>query len=186
LSRPNANPLQRFRRAEDSLQHPRFQYSCEGGGTRQRPSSRRQAPPDVHRDPESHECDEDLDDGHSDRLWVVGVGDRQNNLVGALVATAMTTRPCRALCIDISNKMSIHSDMATASPRVLSRTRERRVPRTYRLPLSKIEAARRALGAATATETIERALELVVFQRALIRGTRAMLGIEIVSSDADR
>ena len=41
------------------------------------------------------------------------------------------------------------------------------------------------LGAATATETIERALDLVVFQRELIDGTRAMLGIEITSSDAE-
>ena len=64
--------------------------------------------------------------------------------------------------------------------------REQRVSRTYRLPLSKLSAAKRALGAATATEAIERALDLVVFQRELIDGTRAMLGIEIVSPDADR
>ena len=37
------------------------------------------------------------------------------------------------------------------------------------------------LGAATATETIERALDLVVFQHELVRGTRAMLGVEIVA-----
>jgi hypothetical protein len=67
-----------------------------------------------------------------------------------------------------------------------SASRERRVSRTYRLPLSKLSAAKRALGAATATETIERALELVVFQRELIDGTRAMLGIEIASPDAER
>ena len=60
-----------------------------------------------------------------------------------------------------------------------------RVPRTYRLPLAKIQAAQRALGASTATETIERALDLVVFQRNLIRGTRAMLGVAIVPPDAD-
>ena len=63
--------------------------------------------------------------------------------------------------------------------------REKRVSRTYRLPLSKVQAAKRALGAATATETIERALDLVVFQRELIDGTRAMLGIEIMSPDAE-
>jgi hypothetical protein len=62
---------------------------------------------------------------------------------------------------------------------------EARVSRTYRLPLSKLRAAQRALGAATATETIERALDLAVFQRALIDGTRAMLGVEITSPDAD-
>jgi hypothetical protein len=63
--------------------------------------------------------------------------------------------------------------------------REARVSRTYRLPLSKLRAAQRALGAATATEAIERALELAVFQRELVDGTRAMLGIELASSDVE-
>jgi hypothetical protein len=66
-----------------------------------------------------------------------------------------------------------------------SSQREQRVSRTYRLPLSKLSAAKRALGAATATETIERALDLVVFQRELIDGTRAMLGVEITPPDAE-
>jgi hypothetical protein len=73
--------------------------------------------------------------------------------------------------------------MSTATRRKRSVRREERVSRTYRLPLSKVKAAKRALGAATATETIERALDLVVLQRDLIAGTRAMLGIEITSSD---
>lgn len=64
--------------------------------------------------------------------------------------------------------------------------REKRVSRTYRLPLSKVGAAKRALGAATATETIERALDLVVFQRELIDGTRAMFGVAITPPDAKR
>ena len=64
--------------------------------------------------------------------------------------------------------------------------REQRVSRTYRLPLSKLVAAKRALGAATATETIERALELVVFQRKLIDGTRSMQGVQITSPDVER
>jgi hypothetical protein len=76
--------------------------------------------------------------------------------------------------------------MSTASNRKRATSRERRVSRTYRLPLSKLSAAQRALGAATATETIERALDLVVFQRQLIDGTRAMLGIQIASPDAER
>ena len=58
--------------------------------------------------------------------------------------------------------------------------------RTYRLPLSKLRAAKRALGAATATEAIERALDLAVFQRELVDGTRAMLGIDVASPDPDR
>jgi hypothetical protein len=63
--------------------------------------------------------------------------------------------------------------------------REERVSRTYRLPLSKLKAAQRALGAATATEAIERALDLAVFQRELVDGTRAMLGVEIASPDLE-
>jgi hypothetical protein len=76
--------------------------------------------------------------------------------------------------------------MATVRGPKRTATREQRVSRTYRLPLSKLSAAKRALGAATATETIERALDLVVFQRELIEGTRAMQGIEIASPDAER
>ena len=78
---------------------------------------------------------------------------------------------------------SIRSAMSTDTRRKRSVRREERVSRTYRLPLSKVKAAKRALGAATATETIARALDLVVLQRDLIDGTRAMLGIEITSSD---
>ena len=63
--------------------------------------------------------------------------------------------------------------------------REERVSRTYRLPLSKLKAAQRALGAATATEAIERALDLAVFQRELVDGTQAMLGVEIASPDLE-
>jgi len=59
------------------------------------------------------------------------------------------------------------------------------VSRTYRLPLSKLRAAKRALGAATATETIERALDMVVFQRQLMDGTRAMLGVTIAAPDVE-
>jgi hypothetical protein len=63
--------------------------------------------------------------------------------------------------------------------------REARVSRTYRLPLSKLKAAQRALGAATTTEAIERALDLAVFQRELVDGTRAMLGVDITSPDLE-
>jgi len=53
------------------------------------------------------------------------------------------------------------------------------VPRTYRLAPEKVAAAQRALGSATATEAIETALELVLFRRELIAGTRAMLGVTL-------
>lgn len=74
--------------------------------------------------------------------------------------------------------------MAITARRKRASRREQRVSRTYRLPLSKLSAAKRALGAATTTETIERALDLVVFQRELIDGTLAMLGVEITPPDA--
>jgi hypothetical protein len=73
--------------------------------------------------------------------------------------------------------------MSTSTERKRAMRREERVSRTYRLPLSKLKAAQRALGAATATEAIERALDLAVFQRELVDGTRAMLGVEITSPD---
>jgi hypothetical protein len=73
--------------------------------------------------------------------------------------------------------------MAKRTGRKLAVGQEARVSRTYRLPLSKLRAAQRALGAATATEAIERALDLAVFQRQLVDGTRAMLGIQITSPD---
>ena len=76
--------------------------------------------------------------------------------------------------------------MSTAASRKRAPRREERVSRTYRLRLSKLRAAKRALGAATATETIERALDLAVFQCELLDGTRAMLGIEITPPDAER
>ena len=53
---------------------------------------------------------------------------------------------------------------------------------TYRLPLSKLKAAQRALGAATATEGIERALDLTVFStRARGRNTRDARCRDLVS-----
>jgi hypothetical protein len=76
--------------------------------------------------------------------------------------------------------------MATTTGRKRSPRREERVSRTYRLPLSKLRAAKRALGAATATEAIERALDLAVFQRALVDGTREMLGVDITPPDPER
>ncbi len=60
-----------------------------------------------------------------------------------------------------------------------SRAAGRKVPRTYRLAPEKVAAAQRALGSATATEAIETALDLVLFRRELIAGTRAMLGVTL-------
>jgi len=62
-------------------------------------------------------------------------------------------------------------------------SRNRKVPRTYRLAPGKVAAAQRVLGAATATEAIETALDLVLFRRELVQGTRAMLGVRITAPD---
>lgn len=75
--------------------------------------------------------------------------------------------------------------MPNAAPVKRAPRREQRVSRTYRLRLSKLQAAKRALGAATATEAIEMALDLAVFQRELVEGTRAMFGIKITSPDPE-
>jgi hypothetical protein len=76
--------------------------------------------------------------------------------------------------------------MPSSRERKQSARREARVSPTYRLPLSTLKAAPRALGAATATEAIERALDLAVFQRELVDGRRAMLGVESSSPDLER
>jgi len=61
---------------------------------------------------------------------------------------------------------------------------DRKVPKTYRLNPSKVAAAQRILGTQTATETIEAALDMVVFREELIAGARAMLGVELSAPDA--
>ncbi len=47
----------------------------------------------------------------------------------------------------------------------------------------KLAAAQRILATTTATETIEMALDMVVFRRELVNGTRAMLGVRLVLPD---
>jgi hypothetical protein len=75
----------------------------------------------------------------------------------------------------------IHLEFSLTAAR--RRVRDRKVPRTYRLSPAKVAAAQRILGTPTATETIEAALDLVVFRDELVAGTRAMLGVEIDSLD---
>jgi hypothetical protein len=48
---------------------------------------------------------------------------------------------------------------------------------------AKVAAAQRILGTPTATETIEAALDLVVFRDELVAGTRALLGTDIAPAD---
>ncbi len=65
-----------------------------------------------------------------------------------------------------------------------ARAAERKVPKTYRLNPNKVAAAQRILGTPTATETIEAALDMVVFRQELVDGTRAMRGVELTSPNA--
>lgn len=82
------------------------------------------------------------------------------------------------------------TSLMTKKPRKKSgspaRVSEAKVAKTYRLSPGKIAAARSILGAPTATATIEEALDLVVFRRELIDGTRAMSGLEIDDAFPDR
>lgn len=69
--------------------------------------------------------------------------------------------------------------MSTTTSRRARRSTLRSTSRTrknYRLPQSTLDAARRVLGTATETETIERALELVVFGEQLASGTARARG----------
>ena len=71
---------------------------------------------------------------------------------------------------------------------VTARTRRpspRKVAHTFRLVPEKITAAQRILGTASATETIETALDMIVFRQKLIAGTAAMRGVDILSSEEE-
>lgn len=69
----------------------------------------------------------------------------------------------------------------TGAPSNARKRRSAKTPKTYRLDERTIAAAQEILGAATATEAIETALDMVVFRQELIDGTRAMLGTELRS-----
>lgn len=58
-----------------------------------------------------------------------------------------------------------------------------KVSKTYRLAPARIAAAQKILGTSTATETLEMALDLLVFRRELLDGTRALFGLAITSPD---
>ena len=59
-----------------------------------------------------------------------------------------------------------------------------KVSKTYRLSPGKLATAQRILGAATATEAIETALDMVVFRQELVDGTAAMAGTDITPPEA--
>ncbi len=55
-------------------------------------------------------------------------------------------------------------------------TRERKVRKNLRLTQQKVDRARRILGTATETETIEQALDLVAFREDVLAGVRRLAG----------
>mgnify|MGYP003576445775 CR=1 FL=1 len=63
--------------------------------------------------------------------------------------------------------------------KAVKRVAETKVAMTYRLSPKKIATAQKALGAPTATATIEQALDMVIFRRELIDGTGAIAGLDI-------
>ena len=71
----------------------------------------------------------------------------------------------------------------TGRPQKTPVARGTKVPRTFRLTPEKLSAAQVILGTSTATETIETALDMVVFRKELVVGTRALFGLRIASPD---
>jgi hypothetical protein len=74
--------------------------------------------------------------------------------------------------------MTTHSRVGKTAMRTPAK-----VSKTYRLTPGKLSAAQRILGTTTATEAIETALDMVVFRRELLDGTRAMLGVHLNSQE---
>lgn len=66
-----------------------------------------------------------------------------------------------------------------------ARVSEPKVAMSYRLSPARIVRAQKILGAATATATIEEALDAVIFRRELMEATRRALGIPVVDAFPD-
>jgi hypothetical protein len=73
--------------------------------------------------------------------------------------------------------------MATGSRRGPRSSTE--LSKTFPLAPDKLAAAQKVLGTATATETIETALDMVVFRQQLRDGTAALFGLHITSPDPE-
>lgn len=67
----------------------------------------------------------------------------------------------------------------------MGKAKEPLARKNFRLHQSKIDEARKALGTSTETETIERALDEVIFRERLLAGIEAMRGAELVDVLAD-
>ena len=63
-------------------------------------------------------------------------------------------------------------------------TRARKVRKNLRLSQSKLDRAKRILGTATETETVEQALDLVAFRAEVMAGVRRMAGSQSLRAGA--
>jgi len=63
---------------------------------------------------------------------------------------------------------------------------EAKVAMSYRLSPAKIARAQAVLGTATATATIEEALDMIVFRQELMQGADSAFGLPIVEAFPDR
>jgi len=66
-----------------------------------------------------------------------------------------------------------------AARKSAARVSETKTPMSYRLSPAKIARAQAILGTATATATIEEALDLVIFRRELMEGAEKAFGLSI-------
>lgn len=74
---------------------------------------------------------------------------------------------------------------SSSAVRKSGRVEESKVAMSYRLSPAKIARAQRILGTATATATIEEALDLVVFRRELTEGLDQARGLKIIAAFPD-
>ncbi|MEO8227029.1 MAG: hypothetical protein ABI637_06330 [Gemmatimonadota bacterium] len=73
--------------------------------------------------------------------------------------------------------------LKTAKPAVQGRRREGRVRKEFWLPSTKLEDARRVLGTTTDVDTVEAALDLVVFRDEVRRGVQGLGGLGLSRID---
>ena len=72
------------------------------------------------------------------------------------------------------------------TPKSPGRVSEAKVAMSYRLSPAKIARAQAVLGTATATATIEEALDMIVFRQELMQGVDRAFGLPIVEAFPDR
>jgi hypothetical protein len=75
------------------------------------------------------------------------------------------------------------SSRSRGNPRGARDTRAGKVRKAFWLDPGLLEQARSSLGASSEREAVEMALELVSFRKELVRGTRALLGLELSRID---